>query len=187
MNTNADLDTLVIDLDRKRARQTKNSAAWLAQCVLGETGRPLAVLANTLIALRTVLPDLFIYDEMRCAVILTRSLDVKEEPHFVPRPAGDIDVGLVQERLQHLGLKRIAKDVVHQAVVVIASENKLHPVRDFLDGLVWDGVERLPKLFPAYFGTEDTAYAQAIGPMFLTSMVARILKPGCKAKPRPRY
>src|SRR4029453_18664466 len=124
MNTNADLDTLVIDLDRKRARQTKNSAAWLAQCVLGETGRPLAVLANTLIALRTVLPDLFIYDEMRCAVILTRSLDVKEEPHFVPRPAGDIDVGLVQERLQHLGLKRIAKDVVHQAVVVIASENK---------------------------------------------------------------
>ena len=64
---------------------------------------------------------------------------------------------------------------------VIASENKIHPVRDYLNGLAWDGTARLLQLFPKYFGAEDTPYTQAIGPMFMVAMVARILEPGCKA------
>ena len=159
--------------------ELQDRAPWLSECVLGESGKPLAVLANALIALRTVLPDLVGYDEMLCAAILMRSV-AKDEPDFLPRPLTDIDVGLVQERLQHLGLKRLAKDVVHQAVDMIAGENKCHPVRDYLNGLAWDSTARLLQLFPRYFGAEDTPYAQAIGPMFMIAMVARILKPGAK-------
>jgi predicted P-loop ATPase len=179
MSVNDDLDKVVLQLDRKQ-RAKKSKPAWFNHCILGETGKPLAVLANALIVLRTVLPEIFAYDAMLCAPILLRAL-ARDEVDFTPRPVTDVDVGLVQERLQHLGLKRIAKDVVHQAVDIIASENRSHPVRDYLNGLSWDGVERLPPLFAKYFGAEDTAYAQAIRPMFLTSMVARILKPGCKA------
>jgi predicted P-loop ATPase len=51
--------------------------------------------------------------------------------------------------------------------------------------LQWDGVARLADLFPNYFGAKVTPYAQAIGPMFLISMVARILEPGCKADHLP--
>ena len=178
MSVNDDLDYVVVKLDRKQREKVK--AAWLNRCILGETGKPLAVLANALIVLRTVLPDLFIYDSMLCAAILLHAL-AKDEVNFTPRPVTDVDVGLVQERLQHLGLKRIAKDVVHQAVDIIASENKSHPVRDYLGGFAWDGTARLPGLFPAYFGTEDTEYTQAIGPMFMVAMVARIFEPGCKA------
>jgi predicted P-loop ATPase len=158
---------------------SKGGSAWLAQCVFGETGKPLAVLANALAALRAVIPDAFAYDEMLCAPLLMQTLE--DEQDFAPRPVTDVDVGIVQERLQHLGLKRLGKDVVHQAVDVRAHERSFHPVRDYLEGLQWDGVERLVSLFPNYFGAEATAYAHAIGPMFLTSMVARILEPGCKA------
>ena len=166
-----------------RLAELQDRIPWLAQCVLGETGKPLAVLANALAAVRAVMPHAFAYNEMLRAPLLMQPLEDRLEP--LPRPVTDVDVGIVQERLQHLGLKRLSKDIVHQAVDVRAHERRFHPVKDYLDGLQWDGVARLADLFPNYFGAEVTRYAQAIGPMFLISMVARILEPGCKADHLP--
>jgi predicted P-loop ATPase len=78
-------------------------------------------------------------------------------------------------------LKRIGKDIVHQAIDIRASECSFHPVRDYLDGLAWDGTPRMAKLLTEYFGAEPGPYVEAIGRMFLVSMVARIYKAGCKA------
>jgi predicted P-loop ATPase len=166
-----------------RLAELQDLTPWLAQCVLGETGKPLAVLANALAAMRAVMPDAFAYNEMLRAPLLMQPLEDRPEP--MPRPVTDVDVGVVQERLQHLGLKRLSKDIVHQAVDVRAHERRFHPVKDYLGGLQWDGVARLADLFPNYFGAEVTRYAQAIGPMFLISMVARIREPGCKADHLP--
>ena len=163
--------------------EVQDRAPWLSECILGESGKPLAVLANALIALRAVMPGAFAFDEMLRAPLLVQALE--DVPDFAPRAVTDVDVGIVQDRLQHLGLKRLSKDVTHQAVDVCAHEHRFHPVRDYLNSLQWDGTKRLAKLFEGYFGTEATPYARAIGPMFLISMVARILAPGCKADHLP--
>lgn len=160
-----------------------NAGEWLDDCVKGETGKPLPVLANVLAGLRAVFPDAFAFDEMLRVPVLMRELVA--EPDFAPRPCTDVDVGVVQEKLQHLGLKRISKDVVHQAVDMRAHECRFHPLRDYLNGLHWDGRPRLARLFPLYFGSEDNEYTRAIGEMFLISMVARIFKPGCQADHLP--
>src|SRR5262249_53285955 len=98
----------------------------------------------------------------------------------------DIDVGIVQDRLQHFGLKRVAKDVVHQGIDMRAHECRFHPVRDYLTALRWDGVPRVGKLFIDYFGSSSAApYAEAIGRMFLVSMIARVIRPGCKVDHLP--
>jgi hypothetical protein len=103
---------------------------WLADCVKGETGKPLPILANVLIALRAIWPDHFAFDEMGCASMLMHPL--RGENSFEPRLCSDVDAGIIQERrLQHLGLKRITKETVHQAIDIRASDCRFHPVRDY--------------------------------------------------------
>jgi predicted P-loop ATPase len=70
---------------------------------------------------------------------------------------------------------------VHQAVDIRASQRSFHPVCNYLDGLTWDCMKRMEKLFSSYFGADPGPYAEAISRMFLVSMVARIYRPGCKA------
>jgi predicted P-loop ATPase len=166
------------------SRQDRHGPDWLEDCVKGESGRPLSVLASVLIGLRNEYPDSFSFDEMLRAPTLTQQLDEKELD-FSPRACTDVDVGNVQERLQRLGLKRISRDTAHQAIEIHAHRCRVHPVRNYLDGLAWDGMPRIDGLFPSYFGSEDNEYARAISSMFLISMVARIFAPGCKADHLP--
>ena len=84
------------------------------------------------------------------------------------------------------GPARIGREIVGQAVEVFARERRFHPVRDWLNGLVWDGVSRIDRWLFVYFGAEaedDAAieYVTAIGKMFLIAMVARVFRPGCQA------
>ena len=165
------------------AELQERNPSWLADCIPGNNGRPLPVLANVLIALRAEFPTVFAFDEMMRVLVLKEPL--ASDPNFIPRPCTDVDVGIVQEQLQHFGLKRLAKDVTHQAIDIHAQDNRFHPVRDYLEQLQWDGTTRLPSLFSRCFGSDDTEYTRAIGAMFLTSMVARIFEPGCKADHLP--
>ncbi|RLP13274.1 hypothetical protein D9R19_12330, partial [Corynebacterium diphtheriae] len=66
------------------------------------------------------------------------------------------------------------------AVNEIANENKFHPVRDYLDSVEWDGVERLDTLFIDYLGVEDTELNRAVTRKAFTAGVARIYQPGIK-------
>jgi predicted P-loop ATPase len=146
-----------------------------------ENGRALSNLANVLLALRNdpFVKDMLSYDEMQRTAILCSPLG--EDPaEFTPRPVTDIDIGRLQERFQWAGLQKIAKEVVHQAVDVRAQERSFHPVRDYLNSVVWDARPRLPTWLNVYLGVEASPYAEAVGTMFLISMVARIFKPGCK-------
>jgi predicted P-loop ATPase len=152
---------------------------------MGPFGAPLPILANVLTGLRAELPDYFAFDEMLCAPMLMAPLCEDECQSFIPRVCTDVDVSVVQEFLQRRGLKRISKDVTHQALAAFAYEYRFHPVRNYLDDLFWDHTSRIESFFPKYFGADDNEYTRAIGAMFLVSMVARIYGPGCKTDHLP--
>jgi predicted P-loop ATPase len=91
---------------------------------------------------------------------------------------------------------------VLEAATMVAEENPFHPVRDYLDGLVWDGKHRLDDWLSTYLGAtvepsddklngkdkeEDqkrfaaqSAYLKAIGSRWMIGAVRRIYRPGEK-------
>jgi predicted P-loop ATPase len=150
-------------------------------------GRPHPNLANVLTTLRA-LPEVvnaFAYDEIARAPVLLRELPIAPGGQAVagslPRPVRDEDVSQLQEWLQHRGLANVSRDVTHQAVDQRARECAFHPVRDYLEQLIWDGQPRLDRWLTVYLGATDTAYSRGIGRLFLIAMVARIFEPGTKA------
>jgi predicted P-loop ATPase len=72
-------------------------------------------------------------------------------------------------------------NTIREAVVMVAHERRIHPVRDWLDGVKWDGVNRLDAWVHVCLGAPDNDYACRVGRYFLIMMVARIYRPGCKA------
>jgi hypothetical protein len=125
------------------------------------------------------LAGVFGYDEMLRTEMLLRPL-FKPDPNFKPRPITDTDVTTVQAHLQWFGFRRLGSGTTHDAVSRHAREHAFHPVRDYLDGLRWDGKGRLGSWLHVYFGAEQSEYTEQIGTMFLIGMVARIYQPGCK-------
>lgn len=176
----AGTDNVLLEFVSTARKKKQSRAKWLEQCIKSETGKPLPILANALIGLREETPDAFAVDQMACVTMLMRPLNGPDGA-FAPRPCTDVDVGIVQERLQHLGIQRLSKDVAHQAVDIRAAECSFHPVRAYLNSMVWDGKPRISSLFSSYFGSAPTDYTAAIGAMFMVGMVARIFEPGCKA------
>jgi predicted P-loop ATPase len=153
----------------------------LGASINGRPGKPVANLANALLALRSdaAFKGMFAHDEMLHAAMLMRAIDTPVDA-FRPRPVTDIDVGKLQEMLQKIALVRLPKEIAHQAVDIVAHEQRFHPVRDYLNGLAWDGTPRIGTWLASYLGTEATAYTDKVGLMFLIAMVARIFEPGAK-------
>jgi predicted P-loop ATPase len=98
-----------------------------------------------------------------------------------PRPINDDDVTQLQEWLQWNGMPSIGQEITHQAVNRRAKEFPYHRLREWLNGLEWDGTPRIGSWLTTYLGASASEYHNAIGRMFLIAMVARVFQPGCKA------
>jgi predicted P-loop ATPase len=157
---------------------------WLSRAIKSETGQPLPNVANALLALRSdpALQNAFAFDEMlRTPMLMQEIGQLLPSTPFEPRPVSDNDVTNLQVWLQKAGLVRIGRDTVRDAINLRAAEQAFHPVRDYLESIQWDGQPRLRVWLATRLGADLTPYTQAIGRMFLISMVARIFEPGCKA------
>lgn len=72
------------------------------------------------------------------------------------------------------------REKLDNALLLVSSANKINAVREYLDGLQWDGVKRLDTLLPDYLGTEDNAYTRAVMRKSLCAAVARAVTGGVK-------
>ena len=69
---------------------------------------------------------------------------------------------------------------IDSALDIHASVHAFNDVQDYLNGLVWDGTERLDTLFIDYLGAEDCEYNRAVTRKIFTAAVARAMTPGVK-------
>jgi Virulence-associated protein E len=80
--------------------------------------------------------------------------------------------------MQRAGIMITSINQVAAAVETVAHENRFHPVRNFLRGLVWDGIERCPFWLVACMGAPDTEFVRAVSVCWLISAIARVMQPG---------
>lgn len=72
------------------------------------------------------------------------------------------------------------KMLLDDALTTVFAANAFHPVRDWLEGLKWDGVSRVRRIFIDYLGAEDNEYTQEITEKFFKAGIARVFRPGAK-------
>jgi putative DNA primase/helicase len=76
------------------------------------------------------------------------------------------------------GKLTVSSPLVSEAVGVAAQRYPIHPVRDYLKSLRWDGHSRLEEWLSKWMGADDKPIIRAFASKWLISAVARVMKPG---------
>ncbi len=83
--------------------------------------------------------------------------------------------------LERYGFKpgRVSKDLIADAVKLVASEHKVDTMADYLERTLptWDGVPRAERFLATYCGAEDNEYTRAVGRYFWGLLWRRAAKP----------
>lgn len=149
---------------------------WSAKITRNSTGKPESTTHNALLVMDNdpALAGLFALDEFSNAVRLTRDpcWPGGEQDEFTDQDGVELSGWLGSPERYRLNLK---PETVMGCVEAMARRRKFHPVREYLEGLTWDGKERLRTLFERLFGAEVCAYNEQAACCWLVSAVARIL------------
>ena len=75
---------------------------------------------------------------------------------------------------------RVTDRDLKEAHLLVSSRRRVHPIRDWLETLEWDGVKRMNELWIKACHTPDNPYFRQSAKMWLTGAVARVYGPGHK-------
>lgn len=174
-------------LPQRSGRFPRNSGDW-REGLERRGDRLLGHELNVTTALRTApeLVGLLEYDDFALAV---RFSGRQIAPWRAAASAGDKwldeDTTGLKIWFQSVGLAVGQTNVVADSVALVARDRCVHPVRHYLKGLRWDGRPRLETWLTTYLAAaagdgEQGTYLRVVGPKFLISAVARVMRPGCQ-------
>ena len=156
--------------------------AWFNRLRQDMAGTPERNEANVIIALTSdvAFAGVLAFDDFAQGIVVRQPLPWDGATGPFPRPWEDADEVRTAEWLQLRGVN-VAPMVVGRAIGAVARDHRIHPVRDWLDHLRWDGTPRIETWTSTYLGAEPTAFHHTVGALWLISAVARIFRPGVKA------
>lgn len=96
-----------------------------------------------------------------------------------PEPVKNVDYSGVRNYLGCVyGITSSLK--IDDAMALEFERNHFHPILDYLNGLKWDGIQRVDKLLIDYMGADDNIYSREAIRKMLVGAVARVMNPGVK-------
>ena len=90
----------------------------------------------------------------------------------------DTDMKYILRRMEKYGISSEKK--IESAIRIVANENRYHPIRDYLNGLQWDGTERIAHVLRHFLGAAEDEYTCEAMKIFLLGAIKRVFQPGCK-------
>jgi predicted P-loop ATPase len=161
-----------LDIDPSEFDAFEKTGEWISDLQTGDNGqiKPTFLNASVIVA-----NDLVLKNKMR-----KNNFSMKIENIETGENWNDLDSIDVRA---HIG-KRYNVDFpekkVEDSIFKHAETNGYHPVCQYLESVVWDGIERAETLFIDYMGCEDNQYSREISKHWLTAAVCRVFEPGYK-------
>lgn len=135
-------------------------------------------------------------DELAQQIVVTRPVDFRIdrlpgiEARSGKRIMQDADQHLLAEFLQTRRGRggygaRFTDQEMDRAIVIAGQANKIHPIRDMLRQIEWDGVERMDTALIRYLGVEDNIYYREVSRLIFLGVVGRSMRPGLKCEYLP--
>ena len=177
------LDKMLNEIKKKlkSGNASKPEPAWMKMMLLNDFGSPHAHEENVIKALSNA-PEwagVIAYDEFALRIMILQPPPWNDGP-FEMRPWQDVDDTRVACWFQAHGINA-SVSIVNRAIDSVARSMGYHPVREYLDGLKWDGVPRIERWVIDYLGAEDTQINRVFSSRWMIGAVARIMNPGCKS------
>ena len=162
--------------------ETREDNAWKAGLHLGKRDVVLCDMNNVQLILThdPALKGIVKYDEFADRTIITRDLPWRRMAPGLDTWTDTDYSGLQWYLSSNKEWNMSGKQVIIDAFGLVASSTAYHPVRDYLTGLSWDGVERLDSMVIDYLGALDTPLTRVTTRKHMVAAVARIMHPGVK-------
>lgn len=156
------------------------STDWLGLLEVDGHGNNLSTISNVVKILENDprLKGRFAFDDFAKREVTLKPFPWRKVSHLT-RYVTDKDLANLRGYLEEC-YKISAAAKVEDAIAIIMTKQTFHPVREYLDGLEWDGEERLGRLMIDYMGAADDAYTKTVTVKTFAAAVARIYQPGIK-------
>lgn len=179
-------------LTRERLEQAKtdfegpaedtDDESWADELEVDRKGKVLSTINNVYVILLhdPLLKGAVAYNDLKVRPVALRSLPWRKVSDTVNGSTwSDADDSALRRYLEKV-YKLTGKEKIMDGMMNAAKDHSIHPIRDYLEGVSWDGTPRLDTLLVDYLGAEDTPYTRAVTRKTFTAAVARIFNPGCK-------
>ncbi|MGL5752172.1 MAG: VapE domain-containing protein, partial [Paraclostridium sp.] len=158
------------------------NSGWITSLEVDKKGRYKNTINNIVIILENdaILKNKIALNEFSHQIAIKQNLPwvkVKNKKY------GDIWTDADDSNLRHY-LEKVysikSQQAIFDAISVVARKNSFHPIKDYLNSVVWDNTPRIDNLFIDYLGAENNEYTKAVARKMLVAAVARIMNPGIK-------
>lgn len=156
-------------------------AEWLGKLTVNSKGVFEATIDNALLIMLNdpTLKGQYYYDDFRERPVVCGNLPWESIDNRASDCWSDSDDSGLRRHLEKI-YKIVSNVKIRDAVELAMLACKKHPVREYLNSLAWDGLNRIDTLFIDYLGAADNEYTREVTRKSLIGAVARIYSPGCK-------
>ena len=163
------------------ASEESDDLSWMTELVYRPNTNELEpLIRNAVLILEhdPLLKGRLVYDEFQQRAVYTGAVPWRPNAQYGTPWEDDDDANLRGYIENFYNMK--GRAAIDDALRIVLTRHRIHPVREYLKGLVWDGVPRVDDLLIRYCGAEDNKYTRAVTRKWMVGAVKRILQPGCK-------
>lgn len=171
--------TIATEKTNPAGAELAEDSDWLTELEIDSKGNFLSTAnnLNLIFANDAHLKGLFNYNTFDSKRYILKSAPWREVKET--EPVRNVDYSGVRNYIETTyGICSAGK--IEDSLSLEIERNAIHPIRDYLNELNWDGRERIKHTLADYFGADSNLFTEESFKKMMVASVARVMDPGCK-------